>query len=103
MADHVVAKIDAPWERCFHAVGSIGESGQEAANAANRHADSKRDSEQIPGRCAHAEDELGGFDADEAADERTNNRLALEKEDRIVEVLPGADRIFEPVQHLAAD
>jgi hypothetical protein len=87
----------------LHAVGPVGEPGQKAADSAERGADGERDREEIAGRLAYPEHEFRRFDANEAADERADNRLALQEEDRIPEVLPSAHRIFEPVQHFAAD
>ena len=73
-----VAEIHSPGQARVIAVGVIGEAGEEATDAADRHCQGQGVDPQVAGTMADAGGALGDFHADPSADEAADNRLSAE-------------------------
>src|SRR5215475_8577224 len=100
MARHAVAEIDTPRQRRRVAVRVIVEAREEAADAADRDAGDQRQGECITTRTARADRALDEFDADKAAEQRADDRLAFEQMAPVGEIGERVARILDPVAKL---
>ena len=86
MARDAVAEVDGPGERGGLAVGVVGEAGEEAADAADGDAEAEGDGEEVARTGADAEERLGDFHDEPAAEKASDDGFAAgEKKRRPVE------------------
>jgi hypothetical protein len=98
MARDAVAEIDGPGETGGSAVGVVGESGEEAADATDGDAESERNSVEIAGGLVDADVALEEFNGDQAEDQGTDDGFTSHKVGGVAEALPGELGVFEPVK-----
>lgn len=78
MAGDAIAEVDGPGEIGGRAIGVVGESGQEASNAADGDAKGERDGVEVARRGADSDVAFDEFDGDEASGECTDDGLSAD-------------------------
>src|SRR5262249_61630611 len=76
---------------------------RQTPDLADRDPGRKRHRKQIAGPARQPRPSLRELDADQAADQSADDRLAAQQERRILPVRERLSGVLEPVEHLAAD
>lgn len=96
MSMDTIAEIDAPGKIGGDAVSVIGESFEEATDAADGQAEQDRKDEAIAGVDGNAESSFGDFNAGPTTGQTTDDGFSTEENSRIVEMRPiGMDAFHE--------
>ena len=103
MARDAVAEVDGPGEICRGAVGVVGETCEETSDAAEGDAEGEGDGVEIAGGGAESDVALDEFDGEESEGEGSDDGFASDEVGRVVEVLPGQARVFEPEEELGTE
>ncbi len=103
MAGDAVAEVYGPGEMSRRAVGVVGEAGEEASDAADGDAEGEGDRVEISGGDAQSDVTFDEFDSEEAEGKGSDDGFASDEVIRVVEVLQGEARIFEPEQKFGAE
>ena len=103
MARDAVAEVDGPGEIGGSAIGVVGESGEETADAADGDAEGEWDGVEIAGGLADADVALEEFDGDQAEDQGSDDGFSSHEVGGVAEVLPGELGVFEPVEEPGAE
>ncbi len=103
MARDAVAEVHTPRKIRGRAIGVVGESGEEAADASDGDAEGERDGVEISGGGAESDVVFREFDGEEASDESADDGLASHEKRRVVQILQRELRVFEPVEELRSE
>src|SRR5712671_3901989 len=102
MARDAVAEVDGPRKPGGSAVGVVGETGEEAADAADGDAEGERNGVEIAGGLSNADVALHEFDGDQAEDQSADDGLSTHEVGGVVETVPGKLGVLEPEQKFGA-
>ena len=86
----------------MNANGMIFDAGKKATHTPNRNPHAERQGKQVAGTPRDAQEALRPLDGEEAADERSYNRLSTHQKERIVPMRQRESRFLKPIQRLAA-
>jgi hypothetical protein len=98
-----VAEIDRPGEIRVVAVGVIGQTGEEAADASDGDAEEEGGDISIAAAAVQAAEFFGDFDADPPAQQSADDRFAFSPDHRVVAVMPVLREGFDDGQEFCAD
>ena len=98
MARDAVAEVDGPGEIGGSAIGVVGESGEEAADAADGDTEGEWDGVEIAGGVVDADIALEEFNGDQAEDQGADDGFSSHEVGGVAEALPGELGVFEPVE-----
>src|SRR5438105_1038092 len=103
MAWNAVTKVDRPWKRTGSAVGVVAKSSEEASYSPN--CDSEREGNRIQVSCRLVKTDvtLHQLHREESEGQRTDNCFSSHQVSGIVEIAPGAFRIFEPEKQFGSN
>jgi hypothetical protein len=103
MARDAIAEVDGPGEIGGNAIGVVGESGEEAADAADGDAAGEWDGVEIAGGVVDADVALEEFNGDQAEDQGADYGFSSHEVGGVAEALPGELRVFQPVKKSGAE